>query len=302
MPANRPASPAQGVEHYENFPVASWLCPARLRPAIMAVYTFARIADDIADEGKATPEQRLADLAQYRADLSACADGQPLSERWPQVFAALKPHLVSHEGSQVLPTEFPVSLLNDLISAFVQDVHASASSHWYNDHSELVDYCSLSANPIGRIMLHLYGVSDAEALAESDAICTALQLINFWQDLSKDIPRQRYYLPRDLLATAKVSRKQIVACRDKSNTAEVIATCVDIARASMAQGYPLPARIQRQQGGFSGWRAALELRCVIQGGLRIADKIRNLRYRTLDERPKLGKWDMCVVLWRAMVM
>jgi hydroxysqualene synthase len=301
MPANL-ASLAQGVEHYENFPVASWLCPARLRPAIVAVYGFARTADDIADEGNATPEQRLADLAEYRADLSACADGQPLSERWPKVFTALKPHLVSHVGSQVLTSEFPVHLLNDLISAFVQDVHASASSHWYGDHAELFDYCSLSANPIGRILLHLYGVSEAEALAESDAICTALQLINFWQDLSKDVPRQRYYLPRDLMAQAKVSRKQIIACRDKSNTAEVIAACVDIARTSMAKGYPLPARIQLQQGGFSGWRAALELRCVIQGGLRILDKIKGLRYRTLDERPKLGKWDILVVLWRAMVM
>jgi hydroxysqualene synthase len=299
---NQPASLAQGVEHYENFPVASWLCPARLRPAIMAVYGFARTADDIADEGHAPPEQRLADLAQYRDDLNACTHGHSLSERWPQVFGALAPHLVSHMGSQVLPTEFPVHLLNDLISAFVQDVHASASSHWYGDHAELFDYCSLSANPIGRILLHLYGVSEAEALAESDAICTALQLINFWQDLSKDVPRQRYYLPRDLMATCKVSRKQVIACKDKSNTMELIAACADIARASMAKGYALPARIQHQQGGFSGWRAALELRCVIQGGLRILDKIKGLKYRTLDERPKLGKWDMCVVLLRAMVM
>jgi hydroxysqualene synthase len=302
MPTAKPANLAQGVEHYENFPVASWLCPARLRPAIMAVYGFARTADDIADEGNATPEQRLADLAEYRADLYACADGHTLSARWPKVFNALAPQLITQMGSHVLRTDFPVNLLNDLLLAFEQDIHASAAAHWYGDHAELFDYCSLSANPIGRILLHLYGVSEAEALDESDAICTALQLINFWQDLSKDIPRQRYYLPRDLMATLQVSRKQVIACKDKSNTMELIAACADIARTRMQKGYALPARIQRQQGGFSGWRAALELRCVIQGGLRILDKIEGLKYCTLDERPKLGKWDALVVLWRAMVM
>jgi hydroxysqualene synthase len=302
MPATQPATLTQGIDHYENFPVASWLCPARLRPAILAVYGFARTADDIADEGHANPEQRLADLAQYRAELVACADGHTLSERWPKVFSALAPHLISQMGSHVLRTDFPVGLLNDLLLAFEQDVHASAASHWYNDHSDLFDYCALSANPIGRILLHLYGVSEAEALDESDAICTALQLINFWQDLSQDIPLQRYYLPRDLMAIAKVSRQQVIACRDQSNTMSLIAACADIARTTMQKGYALPARIRRQQGGFNGWRAALELRCVIQGGLRILDKIRALNYRTLDERPKLGRWDAAVVLWRALTM
>ncbi len=302
MPTKKPAKPVQGIDHYENFPVASWLCPAHLRPAIRAVYAFARTADDLADEGQAKPEQRLADLATYRADLYACADGHTLSARWPQVFSALAPHLVSQMGSHVLRTDFPVPLLNDLLLAFEQDVHASASAHWYGNHAELFDYCSFSANPIGRIMLHLYGVSEAEALAESDAICTALQLINFWQDLSKDIPRGRYYLPRDMMAACKVSRKQVEACKDKKNTMELIAACADIAKSNMQKGYALPARIQRQQGGFSGWRSALELRCVIQGGLRILDKIKALNYRTLDQRPKLGTWDMVVVLWRAMVM
>ncbi|MGA8514995.1 MAG: squalene synthase HpnC [Burkholderiaceae bacterium] len=302
MRANQPASLARGIDHYENFPVASWLCPARLRPAILAVYGFARTADDIADEGHATPEQRLAELATYRADLNACADGLPLSEHWPQVFRALQPHLIAHLGSHVLRTDFPLHLLHDLLIAFEQDVHASAAEHWYADHDALFDYCRHSANPIGRILLHLYGVSEAEALDESDAICTALQLINFWQDLSTDVPRQRYYLPRDLMATAQVSRTQVKALKDKSNTMELIAACADIARASMQKGYPLPTRIQRQQGGFGGWRAALELRCVIQGGLRILDKIKALRFRTLGERPTLGKWDMCVVLWRALWM
>jgi phytoene/squalene synthetase len=195
-----------------------------------------------------------------------------------------------------------VHLLNDLLLAFEQDVHCTASGHWYADHTELLDYCSRSANPIGRLLLHLYGVSDAEALDESDAICSALQLINFWQDLSTDIPRQRYYLPRDLMATAEVGKKQILAQKDKKNTASLIAVCADFAKTSMQKGYALPARVQRQLGGFDGWRAALELRCVIQGGLRILEKIKALRYRTLDQRPKLDKWDMCVVLWRAMRM
>ena len=181
-------------------------------------------------------------------------------------------------------------------------VHASASAHWHGDHAELIDYCSLSANPVGRILLHLYGVSEAEAQDESDAICTALQLINFWQDLSKDVPRQRYYLPRDLMATAQVSRTQVKALNDNHNTMALIAACAGIARASMQKGYPLPARIQRQQGGWNGWRAALELRCVIQGGLRILDKIQALHYRTLHTRPTLSSWDAVVVVWRAWRM
>ncbi|MFL6663494.1 MAG: squalene/phytoene synthase family protein, partial [Rhizobacter sp.] len=159
------------VEHYENFPVASWLCPPALRPAVTAIYGFARTADDLADEGDATPAQRLADLATYRRDLDAAATGAPPSARWTAVFSPLAGAIARHG--------LPVPLLHDLLDAFSQDVVQAR----YADRAELLDYCRRSANPVGRLLLHLYGIDDPRALHESDAICTALQLANFWQDL-----------------------------------------------------------------------------------------------------------------------
>ena len=168
---------AQGVSHYENFPVASRLCPPRLRPAIKAIYAFARTADDIADEGDASAQARRDDLAAYRADLMAAAGGRAFSPRWAGVFDRL--------GPVIAQFALPVHLLADLLSAFEQD----AVKQRYASDAELLDYCRRSANPVGRLLLHLYGVSDAQSLEESDHICTALQLINFWQDLGLDIAR-----------------------------------------------------------------------------------------------------------------
>ncbi len=285
---------AQSVDHYENFPVASLLCPARLRPAIAAIYWFARTADDLADEGHATLAQRIADLATYRANLHAAAKGFDASGRWANVFTALGPQIAKHQ--------LPVQLLDDLLSAFEQDIQATVANHWYEDHAELLEYCSLSANPVGRLLLHLYGVQDEAALTESDAICSALQLINFWQDISQDVARQRYYLPLDLMAQHSVAPLDLLALKDTPATMNLIAACADNARTTMQKGRKLPAKVQRQIGGFNGWRASLELRCVIQGGLRILDKIRATGHRTLTKRPKLGKWDICVVAWRAVWM
>ena len=168
------------------------LCPPHLRQPIAAIYAFARTADDIADEGDATPAARLADLAAYLADLRAIAQGQAPSPRWASVFLPLQGVLRSHQ--------LPVPLLEDLLSAFAQDVEKTRDGEGYADRDELLDYCRRSANPVGRLLLHLYGVHDAQALRQSDAICTALQLINFWQDLSVDIPRGRHYLPRSDLS------------------------------------------------------------------------------------------------------
>jgi hydroxysqualene synthase len=285
---------AHGIEHYENFPVASLLCPARLRPAVAAIYWFARTADDLADEGDAHLAQRLADLATYRANLHAVAKGFNASGRWAGLFTAL--------AAQISAFNLPVALLDDLLSAFEQDVQYTAAGHWYADPAELLQYCQLSANPVGRLLLHLYGVQDPAALAESDAICSALQLINFWQDTGQDIKRQRYYLPLDLMARHGVTPLDLLALKDNQATMHLIADCADNAWALMQKGFKLPAKVQRQLGGFTGWRASLELRCVIQGGLRILDKIRSMQHRTLSQRPKLGKWDACVVLWRALRM
>jgi hydroxysqualene synthase len=284
----------RGVDHYENFPVASWLCPARLRPAIAAIYWFARTADDLADEGDASMARRLAALSAYRANLHACAKGFDASGRWAALFENLAPHIAQQH--------LPVSLLDDLLSAFIQDVQYTGAKHWYSSHDELMQYCKLSANPVGRLLLHLYGVTDEIALAESDTICASLQLINFWQDAGRDIAHQRYYLPLDLMAQFNVTPMQLLECKDNEQTMQLIASCADIAWANMQKGFKLPGRVQRQLGGFDGWRAGLELRCVIQGGLRILDKIRAIRHRTLGQRPKLSRWDACVVLWRALRM
>ncbi len=278
-------SPSQ---HYENFPVASLLCPPQLRPAVTAIYWFARTADDMADEGDALPAQRLADLASYRADLLAASQGRPGSGRWAGVFDAL----------QTVLTQFqlPVPLLADLLSAFEQDIVKQR----YATGDELLDYCRRSANPVGRLLLHLYGVSDAASLQQSDHICSALQLINFWQDLSVDIPRGRIYLPQDSWAEHGVHEAQLLDLELNPNTINLIAACVHAARARMLKGLELPATVARQLGGFSGWRAAYELRCVIQGGLRILDKIEALQHQTLVRRPTLKRWDMLVVLWKAL--
>jgi hydroxysqualene synthase len=285
---------AHGVDHYENFPVASWLTPARLRPAIVAIYWFARTADDMADEGDASAAQRLADLAAFRADLLICATSDAASLRWPGVFVPLRRAILEHT--------LPVHLLDALLQAFEQDVRYTAAGHWYTNNSELLDYCSRSANPVGRLLLHLYGVRGESELAASDAICSALQLINFWQDLSKDIPRSRYYLPLNAIAAHQVMPRELLNCQDSSNTMLLIAACADFARAAMLKGFELPVRVRQQIKGFDGWRLSLELRCVIQGGLRIVEKIKALEHRTLSQRPKLGKWDSIVILWRALTM
>lgn len=278
----------QGATHYENFPVASLLCPPALRPVITAIYWFARTADDLADEGEALPQDRLQALDAYRADLAACAAGKPVSARWPMVFGPLRPAIEQFS--------LPVTLMADLLSAFEQDVEKTR----YTSQAELLDYCRRSANPVGRLLLHLYGVSDSASLAQSDSICTALQLINFWQDLSVDIPRGRIYLPADAWHQHGVNEAQLLALDESTNTINLIAASVQQARASMLKGLKLPATVERQLGGFSGWRAALELRCVMQGGLRILDKIEAINHATLTQRPVLGKWDAVVIFYKAL--
>ena len=274
--------PLQGVSHYENFPVASLLCPPRLRPPIAAIYWFARTADDIADEGEATPQARLDELAAYRADLMATAAGLPPSPRWVPVFAQLSPQLARFE--------LPVNLLADLLSAFEQD----AVKQRYADEAELLDYCRRSANPVGRLLLHLYGIQDAASLHMSDDICTALQLINFWQDLGVDIPRGRIYLPADAWARHGVDEAQLLALQANPATLALIAAHVRAARAMMLRGAPLCKIIP----GRGGW----ELRLVVQGGLRILDKIEAQGFNTLQRRPKLKPWDLLLMGWRALRM
>ena len=273
---------AHGVDHYENFPVASFLCPPALRPAITAIYWFARTADDLADEGNAQPTERLADLAAYRADLAACAAGQPASNRWPQVFNRLQ--------TVIAQFSLPIDLLADLLSAFEQDVLKTR----YASQAELLDYCRRSANPVGRLLLHLYKVTDADSLEQSDCICSALQLINFWQDLGVDIPRGRIYLPADGFAPHDVTQAQLLQLQVNRGTTALVAANVAWAQTLMLRGAPLVKKVP----GRAGW----ELRLMVQGGLRIAEKIEQLGFATLRQRPKLNAWDGAVMLWRAVWM
>lgn len=274
------------ITHYENFPVASLLCPPRLRAPIAAIYHFARTADDIADEGDASAQQRQADLQSYRADLLACAQSQPHSQRWAQVFDPLAAAIRQHA--------LPINLLSDLLDAFAQDVRKTGDGSGYADIGELLDYCRRSANPVGRLLLHLYRVTDAESLQHSDAICTALQLINFWQDLSRDIPRGRFYLPLQDCAAHGVTSADLLALRQTQNATNLIATHAALARTIMEKGSPLVKKVP----GRAGW----ELRLVLQGGLRILDKIATLQFATLRQRPKLSLPDLPLLLWRALWM
>lgn len=256
------------VTHPENFPVASWLCPPALRPAIAAIYAFARAADDVADEGQMPAEERLAELQAFRLALYKTATGR----LHPEIFEPL--HQV------IAQKALPIDLLDNLLKAFEQDVKASAEGHHYSDLPALLQYCELSANPVGRLLLHLYGVHDKASLAQSDAICSALQLINFWQDLSEDIPRGRYYLPQDHVA--------------KMQSAEMIEALCQHAQGLMMSGAPLVHTVP----GRAGW----ELRLVVQGGLRILEKVRRLGPQALHTRPQLRPWDVAVMFWRSLWM
>ena len=277
---------APPVTHYENFPVASILCPAHLRPAIMAIYHFARTADDLADEGTADTATRLADLQAYRADLLAAASGQGGSGRWASVFGPLQHSLQAHQ--------LPVCWLTDLLDAFAQDVRYTAEQRRYVDDAELLDYCRRSANPIGRLLLHLHGVQDPASLAESDLICSALQLINFWQDVSVDAARGRWYITQEAMARFGVTDADFSPASRSEPAVQLMAANTSRARAMMRQGSALPAKVP----GRAGW----ELRLVVQGGLRILDKIEAMGHVTWQKRPKLTAWDVPVMLWRALWM
>ena len=281
-----PDATAAPVTHYENFPVASWLCPARLRAPIAAIYHYARTADDLADEGKATAAQRLADLQAYRADLLACAQGQPTRARWAHVFAPLAVAIARHA--------LPMPLLTDLLDAFAQDVQMTDRGATYPDRAALLAYCRRSANPVGRLLLHLYGVQAEAALRESDAICTALQLINFWQDLSVDLPRGRHYLVDADCAAHGVARADLAAQRRTPASDALIMDCAAWARALMLQGGPL---VHRLPG-----RMAWELRLVVQGGLAVLGRVQALHGASLLQRPRLRAWYLPGMLIRAMAM
>ena len=267
------------VDHYECFPAASFVVPARLRRPIEVIYRFARSADDIADEGDTLPHARLAALAAYRAELDRIAAG---STPQTALFVDLE--------TVIRQYDLPIQLFRDLLDAFTQDVVRKR----YADYPELLDYCRRSANPVGRLVLHLFDRTEPQQLQQSDCICTALQLINFWQDVAVDWQKERIYIPQSDLLRFRIGEADIAAGRWSANWAALMDFQTDRARALMLQGAPLVHALP----GRLGW----EIRLTIQGGLRILERLRRIRGDVFQHRPKLGKWDWLLVASRTLTM
>jgi squalene synthase HpnC len=267
------------IDHYENFPVASILLPARLRPAVEAIYRFARSADDLADEGDAAPQARIDALNAYDAALDRIERGEPPeAPLWRDLAAVIENY------------RLPLQPFRDLLSAFKQDVSVKR----YESFEELLDYCRRSANPVGAVMLHLYGMADSPNLGDSDAICSALQLINFWQDVAVDWKKERVYLPQEDLRRFGVAESGIERATVGRQWQELMRFEVGRARGMLQAGAPLALRLP----GRIGW----ELRLVVQGGLRILERIEAVEYDVFRRRPELTRLDWIRLAWRAIRM
>ncbi len=264
-------------QHYENFPVASPLLPPALRAPVRVIYAFARSADDIADEGDASPAERIAALDAYAAELDRIDNGQPPHS---ELFARLAQVIASHR--------LPTRPMHDLLSAFRQDVTRTR----YESQAELLDYCKRSADPVGRLMLALFDKDQPQHLARSDAICSALQLINFLQDVAIDWQKGRVYLPQEDLRRFGVEESRIAAGMADAPWRELMRFEVDRARQMMLAGAPLARDIP----GRFGW----ELRLIVLGGLRILERIEAAGYDVFRHRPKLGKRDWLLLGWRSL--
>jgi phytoene synthase len=266
-----------GVNHYENFPVASLLLPPRFRHPVAQIYRFAREADDFADEGTATPAQRIAALDGFRAELDRIERGE-------------RPQLAQFEelGSVVREHRLPLRLFRDLLDAFTQDVTKGR----YANYAEVLDYCRRSANPIGRLLLHLFARTTDDNLRWSDAICSALQLINFWQDVAVDHAKGRIYLPQDEMKTHGVAERHVAEQRCDENWMALMRFQVERARALLQSGAPL--------GQALPGRIGLEIRATVQGGLRILEKLERAHYDMFRHRPVLKWHDWPMILARAL--
>jgi squalene synthase HpnC len=266
------------VDHYENFPVASWLLPSRLRGPARLVYAFARQADDFADEGDDTSQQRLDKLASFERELDMIERGQPATL---PLFELLAP--------VVRERRLPIQPFRDLLSAFVQDVTKTR----YEDFGEVMSYCRRSANPVGRLLLHLFGETDARSLAYSDGICSALQLINFLQDIPIDYAKGRIYLPADERRRYGIAEAQIAAGDAGGRWAPFMRFQIERARRMLQAGAPL--------GRVLKGRVGLELRTIVLGGERILAKLHHSNGDVFGRRPILDKRDWLQMLARALL-
>ena len=266
------------VGHYENFPVASVLVPARYRSAVVAIYRFARAADDIADEGDAPAIERHRALDAFGRQLDLIERGETPREL---PFAALATAVRAHG--------LPIGLLRDLLSAFAQDVDVTR----YSTFADVLDYCRRSANPVGRLLLAMYRVGDTRALAQSDAICTALQLANFCQDVAIDWRKgTRLYLPLEDLDRFGVTLAQIANGVCDERFARLMAFETARTRALFSEGRPLVHRLP--------WRLGLELAAVVAGGQRVLERIDAVHGDVFTRRPVLGRRDWLLLALRVL--
>lgn len=275
------------VDHYENFPVASLLLPASLRKPVEAIYRFARQADDLADEGDATSDERRAALAAFDAQLQRIDAGHgPLKEPSGAMFDALAHEIRAHG--------LPIQSFRDLLSAFSQDCVVTR----YEDDAHLLDYCRRSANPVGRLLLVLYSADTEIHRTWADHICTALQWINFWQDVAVDRLKDRIYLPLSDLARFGVPQEALMrspaSLIDTEPWKRLMRHEVDRTRAMMLEGAPLAITLKGRIG--------FELRMIVQGGLRILERIERVDYDVFDHRPVLTRTDGALIVLRALTM
>jgi squalene synthase HpnC len=266
-----------GSGHYENFPVASLLLPSRFRRPIALIYRFAREADDLADEGDTPAAARLEQLERFHEQLRRIGRGAPPDIAW---FADLAAVIREHD--------LPLPAFAELLSAFAQDVTRKR----YADFAEVLDYCRRSANPVGRLLLHLFRSTSDRNFEWSDSICSALQLVNFWQDVPIDYAKGRIYLPQDEMRRCAVTEEHIAGrmCDDAWRT--LIQSQIDRARGMLEAGSPL--------GRALPGRIGLEIRATVQGGLRILEKLERAGCDMFRHRPVLKWHDWPVILARAL--
>ena len=273
--------------HYENFPVASRLLPRRVRPHVAAIYAFARIADDFADEGDRRPDARLSLLDDWQQRLDAAAERRPGPDDGSDA-AAIFLALSDTMRTFALERE----LFSDLLSAFRQDVVVNRYADW----DELFDYCRRSANPVGRLVLRINGYRSEALDRQSDAVCTGLQLVNFWQDLAHDVRKGRIYVP---LTTVRDAGADVDDLR-RGRFTPAWAAALGVAAARTEQCF-LAGR-----GVADGVRGRLryELRATWLGGMRILDQLRAVHFNVFASRPALGLTDAAAIgartlAWRA---
>jgi phytoene synthase len=276
------ACEALAQSHYENFPVASRLLPRGMRPHMAAVYAFARLADDIADEGDVPAALRQSRLHDWRERLHQAAEGDEVATAGDQgfVFVAL--------GHSMRTLDLPVTLFEDLLSAFGQDITTTRYASW----PELFEYCRRSANPIGRLVLRIAGYRDGSLDHSSDALCTALQLTNFWQDLGRDWRAGRLYVPREVIDACGAAESDLAPEQCSDAWASAIQRCVGVTRNWFQEG-------RLVCDGVRG-RLRFELRLTWLGGQRILDEVERTRRTLLAHRPALASRDVPRLVWRAV--